>query len=146
MFIRSVRRWRPPYKFLIASTAITKYSEIWILWNYRTNRKFEIADSALLSMLMINEQMHLLSCTAPTPSSSLKWKYSLQLCMDFMCYIKLTHLSLVSHKRDTCKQYRPRSDAAESGAWSGSTLFALSTGTSINTAIIDISQITYYWK
>ena len=39
----------------------------------------------------------------------------------------LTHLSLTYHKRDTGKQCRPRSDAAESGIWSGSTLFALNT-------------------
>ena len=39
--------------------------------------------------------------------------------------IVLTHLYLASHKRDMCKQCRPRSDAAERGVWSGSTLFAL---------------------
>ena len=39
----------------------------------------------------------------------------------------LTHLNLVSHKRNFSKQYRPRSDAAERGVWSGSTLFALNT-------------------
>ena len=39
--------------------------------------------------------------------------------------ILLTHLSLASHKRDIGKQCRPRSDAAECGIWSGSTLFAL---------------------
>ena len=38
----------------------------------------------------------------------------------------LTHLSLVSHKRDIGKQYRPRSDTADRGVWSGSILFALS--------------------
>ena len=43
----------------------------------------------------------------------------------------LTHLCLVSHKRDISKQCRPRSNAAECGVWSGSTLFALSTGISI---------------
>ena len=40
-------------------------------------------------------------------------------------YGSLTHLSLVSHKRDIGKQCRPRSDAAERGVWSESTLFAL---------------------
>ena len=37
----------------------------------------------------------------------------------------LHYLQLPSDKRDTCKQCRSRSDAAESGVWSGSTLFAL---------------------
>ena len=38
------------------------------------------------------------------------------------------HLSLASHKRDIGKQCRrPRSDTAERGVWSESTLFALST-------------------
>ena len=39
---------------------------------------------------------------------------------------------MASHKRDISKQCRPRSDAAERGVWSGSTLFALSTGISVN--------------
>ena len=39
----------------------------------------------------------------------------------------LTHLSIMSHKRDICKQCRLRSDATEGGVWSGSTLFALNT-------------------
>ena len=43
----------------------------------------------------------------------------------------LTHLSLSSHKRDTDKQRRPRSDAAERGVLSGSTLFALSSDNSL---------------
>ena len=40
----------------------------------------------------------------------------------------LTYLSLASYKRDIGKQRRPRSDVAERGVWSGSTLFALNTG------------------
>ena len=36
----------------------------------------------------------------------------------------LTHISLASHLWEICKQCRPRSDAAERGVWSGSTLFA----------------------
>ena len=43
----------------------------------------------------------------------------------------LTHFSLASHKWDIGKQCRPRSDAAERGAWSWSTLFALSSDISI---------------
>ena len=43
----------------------------------------------------------------------------------------LIHISLASYKRDICKQCRPRSDAAERGVWSGSTLFALSSDISI---------------
>ena len=39
----------------------------------------------------------------------------------------LTHLSLASEERDFGKQCGPRSDAAERGVWSGSTLFTLST-------------------
>ena len=39
-------------------------------------------------------------------------------------YVDLTNLSLVSNKRDTSKQCKPRSDAAERGVVSGSTLFA----------------------
>ena len=37
-----------------------------------------------------------------------------------------------SLKRDTGKQHRHRSDVAECSVWSGSTLFALSTGISVN--------------
>ena len=36
----------------------------------------------------------------------------------------LTHIGLASHFWDIGKQWRPRSDAAERGVWSGSTLFA----------------------
>ena len=36
----------------------------------------------------------------------------------------LTHISLASHFWDISKQCRPRSDAAERGVWSGSSLFA----------------------
>ena len=43
--------------------------------------------------------------------------------------VALTSLSLASHKRDIGKQCRPRSDVAERGVWSGSTLFALSSET-----------------
>ena len=43
----------------------------------------------------------------------------------------LNHLCLSSHKWDIGKQYKPRSDAAERGVWSGSTLFAFTTGISI---------------
>ena len=39
--------------------------------------------------------------------------------------IWLTHLSLASHKRDIGKPCRPRSNVAERGVWSGTTLFAL---------------------
>ena len=42
----------------------------------------------------------------------------------------LIHLCLASHKRGIGKQYRPRSDAAERGVWSGSKLFAINTGIS----------------
>ena len=35
-----------------------------------------------------------------------------------------THISLTSHFWDIGKQCRPRSDTAESGVWSGSSLFA----------------------
>ena len=43
----------------------------------------------------------------------------------------LAHLCLASHTKDIGKQCRPRSDAAERGVWSESTLFALNTGISI---------------
>ena len=43
----------------------------------------------------------------------------------------LTHFSQASHKRDSVKQLRPRSDAAEPGVLSGSLLFEISTGISI---------------
>ena len=46
----------------------------------------------------------------------------------FLC---LTYLCLASLKWDIDKQCRPRSDAAERSVWSGSTLFALTTGISI---------------
>ena len=42
----------------------------------------------------------------------------------------LTHLSLVYHKRDSGKKYRPWSDAAERGVWLGSTLFAFTSAIS----------------
>ena len=47
----------------------------------------------------------------------------------------LTHLSLASYKRDIGKQWISRSDAAYAigrGVWSGSKLFALRTGISVN--------------
>ena len=43
----------------------------------------------------------------------------------------LLHLYQASHKRDIGKQYRLRSDAIEHGVWSGSALFALTTGISM---------------
>ena len=43
----------------------------------------------------------------------------------------LTHLCLASYKWDIDKQCRPRSDATERGVWLGSTVFALSTGISV---------------
>ena len=43
----------------------------------------------------------------------------------------INHLYLVSNKRNIGKQWRPRSDAAERGVWSGSTLFALNTCISV---------------
>ena len=43
-----------------------------------------------------------------------------------MSQVSLTDLCLASHKRDIGKQCKPRSDAAERGVWSGSTLFAIS--------------------
>ena len=48
------------------------------------------------------------------------------------CDKESTHLCLVYHKWDIGKQRRPRSDATERGVWSESTLFALSTETSVN--------------
>ena len=57
-----------------------------------------------------------------------KWSYWHFLSLTSVTW--LTHLSLGSHKRDIGKQCRPRSDAAERGVWSGSTLFALRTGIS----------------
>ena len=55
------------------------------------------------------------------------------------CTLLLTPLCLVSHKRDSGKQRRPKSDATECdlaptecGVWSGSKLFAFSTGISVN--------------
>ena len=48
-----------------------------------------------------------------------------------MSHVSLTDLCLASHKRDIGKQCRPRSDAAERGVWSGSTLFAISLEISI---------------
>ena len=47
----------------------------------------------------------------------------------------ITHLSLASHETDIGKQCRPRSDAAERGVWSGSTLLALNTGISLKHGI-----------
>ena len=54
------------------------------------------------------------------------WKFDL---LEHMKQVKsiyhcLTHISLVSHFWDIGKQCRPRSDAAECGVWSGSSLFA----------------------
>ena len=50
----------------------------------------------------------------------------------------LIHLSPASYKTDIGKQCRPRSDAAERGVWSGSTLFTLSTRISIKMVIIKL--------
>ena len=52
-------------------------------------------------------------------------------CCIFCASLRKTRLCLASHERDIGKQCRPRSDAAERGVWSGSTLFALTTGISI---------------
>ena len=54
----------------------------------------------------------------------------LVLCIVLFLFITfvLTHICLTSHERDIGKQCRPRSDAAERGVWSRSTLFALRTG------------------
>ena len=49
---------------------------------------------------------------------------------------ELTRFSRETPKRVTGKQCRPRSDAAECGIWSGSTLFALNTEISISVVII----------
>ena len=48
----------------------------------------------------------------------------------------LTHLCLASCKWDIDKQCRPRSDTVERGVWSGSTLFGLSTGISVQRGIL----------
>ena len=56
----------------------------------------------------------------------------------------LTHLSLASHKRDICKQCRPRSDATLGGIWSGSTLFALISETPIKRGNIENYPDTPY--
>ena len=45
--------------------------------------------------------------------------------------LKLTHFIMETPKTITSKQCQPRSDAAECSIWSGSTLFALTTGISI---------------
>ena len=42
----------------------------------------------------------------------------------------------MSHKRDSGKQCRPRSDTTECGIWSGSTLFAVNTWISIKMILI----------
>ena len=42
-----------------------------------------------------------------------------------------THLCLASNERDIGKQCTPKSDATECGVWSGSALFAWSTGISM---------------
>ena len=44
---------------------------------------------------------------------------------------QLTHLCLVSHKKNIWKQCRPRLDTATCSIWSGSTLFVIRTGVSI---------------
>ena len=60
--------------------------------------------------------------------NKISWSYYL---MNLICpVVKLTHSSLASYKRDIGKQCISRSDAAERGVWSGSTLFALSSGIS----------------
>ena len=68
-----------------------------------------------------------MSLIISVPLYYIPWNFILQICGHFFktLILVLTYLSLASHKRDTSKQCRPRSDAAERGVWSGSTLFAL---------------------
>ena len=54
----------------------------------------------------------------------------------------VTNLYLASHKRDIGKQPRFRSDAAECSVWSGSALFAWSTGISVKR----VPRHSLYWK
>ena len=62
--------------------------------------------------------------------SGLSWQrhylFPKMLSLKWICCCKefLTHSSLETPKRVTGKQFRPRSDAAERGVWSGSPLFA----------------------
>ena len=60
----------------------------------------------------------------------------------------LTHLYLVSHKRDIGKQCRSRSDAAERGVWLESTLFALNTRVSLkpDTNKKKLTRHPFYWN
>ena len=57
--------------------------------------------------------------------------YFLEKKIKHLLYNLLTHFCIASHNRDIGKQCRLRSDAAESGVRSGSTLFALKPGISI---------------
>ena len=58
-------------------------------------------------------------------------KLQLKFIFQTMDFCLLIHFSLGTPKIVTGKQCRPRSDVAECGIWSGSTLFALTTGISI---------------
>ena len=56
----------------------------------------------------------------------------MQLMINLCCSSWLTHFCQETSKRVIGKQCRPRLDATKFGIWSGSTLFALITGISIN--------------
>ena len=59
----------------------------------------------------------------------------------------LLHLYQASRKRDIGKRYRLRSDATERGVWSGSALFALTTGISmINNKTEKLTRQPLSWK
>ena len=59
------------------------------------------------------------------------WAYKMSLIAEITIIWTLTHISLASHKRGICKQCRPRSDAADRGVWSGSSLIELNIWISI---------------
>ena len=59
---------------------------------------------------------------------------------------ELTHLNLASNKKDTGKQCRTRSDAAECGVWSGSIQFTLSSNISVTMITIKTNRLPLYRK
>ena len=63
----------------------------------------------------------------------------------FYILIPLTHLCPGPHKRDIGKQCRPRSDAAERGVWSGSTLFVITLESFNNKSNYDSFCTTPLW-
>ena len=87
-----------------------------ILWPINTNN----TSIWLVTVLRFNSPFNMFSAILGQPCEHL------HICTAMFHGNSSTECTIItlSIRTDTCKQCRPRSDAAESGIWSGSTLFA----------------------